>query len=395
MSEQTKMPESLDAQVPPTQPAPKPLPNIFIATPCYGGQIHLGYVTGLIAFVRDAQIQGIDVVYWLQGGESHINRARNYAVAAFLESKCSHLFFIDADISWKTTDIAKVISAAHNNDLDVVAGAYPIKEIDWAKAAKSIERGEDPRVESSRMVVHRLDIEHDSKGHVDGIGDCISVKECGTGFMCISRRAIEQMIAAHPEQRYTTDSTPVRVVYDLFHAGIRPDIFQGEPIQRWLSEDYWFCRWWRELGGTVWLHLGVDLGHWGTYEHRGNPHEVHGGPKKGLIAPPDALERVKATLQGSMMPMSSDANTVRMPLADPRLIVDHEAKEGSFAVWASTRYPDCVFDLFEADPVMRDMLRQNFAIYGLKGRIREPGELGVSFQEPFWRVRDGKVEVVT
>lgn len=373
--------------VPPTEPAPKPLPSLFIATPCYGGMLHLGYVSGLIGFVHDAQAQNIDVVYWMQGGESHINRARNYATAAFLESKCSHLFFIDADIAWKTPDIAKIISAAHSNDLDIVAGAYPLKEINWERAAQAIARGEDPKIESSRMVVHQIDIEKDSKGHIEGVGDCISVKECGTGFMCISRRCIEKMIEAQPETKYTTDSTPTRTVYDLFHSGIRPDIFQGEPIQRWLSEDYWFCRKWRELGGQIWLHLGVDLGHWGSYEHRGNPHEVHGGPKRGLVAPPDALERVRATLQGSMLP---DGETT-----PPRLIVDHEAKEGSFAVWASTRYPECVFDLYEADPAMRDMLRQNVALYGLKGMVRDEEPKGTTFKEPFWRVRDGVVQVVT
>jgi hypothetical protein len=166
------MPEP-ETHVPPTEPAPaKPLPHLFIATPAYGGMMHLGYVTGLIGFVRDAQKQNLDVTYWLQGGESHINRARNYAVAEFLKSKASHLLFIDADIAWKTEDIGKVISAAHNNDLDVVAGAYPIKEINWEKAGEALMRGMDPKAESSRMVVHRLDIETDSKGHVDGIGDC-------------------------------------------------------------------------------------------------------------------------------------------------------------------------------------------------------------------------------
>ena len=379
------MPET-ETPIPQTEPAPeKPKPVMMLATPCYGGQIHIGYVEGLIRFVRDVEKQGMEVAYWLQGGESHINRARNYAVASFLESKCTHLFFIDADITWRTPDIAKVISAAHNNDLDVVAGAYPIKEINWQKASEAIAKGQDPKAGSSRMVVHRLDVDKGSLGHVDGIGDCISVKECGTGFMCISRRCIEQMIAAHPETKYTTDSTPVRTIWNLFHADIADDIFMGEPSKRWLSEDYWFCRTWREMGGSIYLHLGVDLGHFGGYEHRGNPHEVHGGPSRGLIAPPDGLERVSATLRGSMLPTASQP---------PRMVVDHEAKEGSFAVSVALNHPDCVFDLHEPDPVMRDMLRQNFALYGLKGMVRD--ELKeVNFAPPYWRVVDGKVEVVT
>jgi hypothetical protein len=76
------------------------------------------------------------------------------------------------------------------------------------------------------------------------------------------------------------------------------------------------------------------------------------------------------------------------------MIVDHEAKEGSFAVWAASRYPDCVFDLHEPDPTMRDMLRQNFALYGLKGMIRDELK-DTKFQAPYWRVTNGSVEVVT
>jgi hypothetical protein len=57
--------------------------------------------------------------------ESLITRARNNMVADFLETDATHLFFIDADMTFTTLDILNILNA----DQDVVGGACPTKTI--------------------------------------------------------------------------------------------------------------------------------------------------------------------------------------------------------------------------------------------------------------------------
>ena len=59
---------------------------------------------------------------WLR--DSLVTRARNKLVTEFLKTDCTHLFFIDADISFEPDDLIRVL--AFNKPL--VAAPYPIKK---------------------------------------------------------------------------------------------------------------------------------------------------------------------------------------------------------------------------------------------------------------------------
>jgi hypothetical protein len=93
----------------------------------------------------------------------------------------------------------------------------------------------------------------------------------GTGFMMIKRAALERMIAAHPETKYKVAQTypkperPSQNLYNLFDCMIDPET--GE----YLSEDFTFCRRWRELGQKLWLDTQSALVHVGSSEFRGEP----------------------------------------------------------------------------------------------------------------------------
>lgn len=374
-----------ETPVPATEPAPaEPKPYLFVATPCYGGLSYVVFNTSLLKLAEVCRSEGIKMDVWQQGGESLIPRGRNYAVHEFLKSQATHLLFIDADIEFDPEDVGKLMRSG----LEVVAGAYPLKRIEMAKVKAALERGEpDPLHFASQMVVHAIDDEENERGYVEGLGDCIEVKECGTGFMLLERSVIERFISHYRDTiEYDSDDEPDRKIHAVFHLEIVDDWRKGKRIKRYLSEDYWFCRKWREMGGKVFLHLGVKLGHMGMHLHRGDPHSVHGGPKKGICALPEDAERVRSILGGG----------TAVPEGSPRLIVDHAAKEGAFAVWAGLKYPHAVFDLYEPDAQRAEMLRQNFAMYGLRGQVRTKIDPAVTFQAPYWRVNsDGQVEVVS
>jgi len=115
--------------------------NIFIATPMYGGLCNGSYTVGLLTAVGVFSRYGIGMQYAHMMNESLITRARNGLAKDFLESDCSHLMFIDADIGFNPADIVPMIHA----DKDIICGIYPKKEINWNDVAKAVNNGVEPQ----------------------------------------------------------------------------------------------------------------------------------------------------------------------------------------------------------------------------------------------------------
>jgi hypothetical protein len=82
----------------------------------------------------------------------------------------------------------------------------------------------------------------------------------GTGFLKISRRAIEKLTAVHQDTKY--QDTDGRDCYGLF------DVRIGDG--RIIGEDALFCQRWREAGGKVFLDPDMTLWHYGAKAYRGN-----------------------------------------------------------------------------------------------------------------------------
>jgi len=73
--------------------------HIFIATPCYGGQIGEPYFRSMLKLVIMCNKYDIPYTVRTLANEILVTRARNTLVSFFMENeKATHLFFIDADI---------------------------------------------------------------------------------------------------------------------------------------------------------------------------------------------------------------------------------------------------------------------------------------------------------
>jgi hypothetical protein len=254
--------------------------HIFIATPCYGGQIGEPYFRSMMRLAILCNKYNIQYTVSTLANESLVTRGRNTLNSFFMENpNATHLFFIDADIEFNPEDILRMVAY----DKPVVVGAYPKKALNWTSiigAARADENENEETIEghSSNYVVN-FDFVKDKDGknspQVQIEDNLVKLKDAGTGFMCIRKDVIQQMFDAHPEMKYVNDINVDQkfepFMYALFDTMIDPD------SRRYLSEDYTFCRLWQNLGGTIYLDPRTALNHVGHYTFRGNIRKLFTG----------------------------------------------------------------------------------------------------------------------
>lgn len=233
--------------------------NIFIGIPMYGGvctgENAIGHINATKLFLD----RGIGYNWQFLYNESLITRARNGLVKMFYDTECTHLMFIDADISYKAEDILSMIDA----DKDIICGVYPKKRIAWEKINNALAQGiigEDLKHYTGDLVINKLN-------YIDtpivNKSEPVEIFNGGTGFMLIKREVFDLLKPHCPT--YTNDMLPTQqeVVTEYFATSIEPD------SNRLLSEDYHFCRLARLNGIKVWAAPWVELGHIGSYKFEG------------------------------------------------------------------------------------------------------------------------------
>jgi hypothetical protein len=234
----------------------------MVATPCYGGLVTQRYMQSICALMQYGNVHGLSVGVELLGYDSLIPRARNTLMAAFLDQPAAtHLMFIDADIGFHPDQVARMLAF----DQEVVAGMYPLKIINYDLAALDRARGGEPLETAQLRYVGALE-EGEALVQNDGFATAVYA---GTGFMLIRRSALERLMKAYPEMRYTAAHNHARPSlspnqYALFDCLIHPE------TREYLSEDYAFCHRWRAIGGQLWLDTQSQLTHIGPREFQGD-----------------------------------------------------------------------------------------------------------------------------
>ena len=199
--------------------------KIHFMTPCYGGNITEACFNSYIQWTAFAVKNEIPFDLDTLANESNVNKARNSCVARFLAGDATHLMFVDADIQWTSESIVKLMS----NNVDVVGGIYPQKVLPPKMVVNTITNGK-----------HKKNL--------------LEVGTIGTGFLLIKRLVFETMID-QGAQKYR-DATGA--AYDFFNCTI-------DSKGHYLTEDWSFCRRWRQLGGTVYADTTVPLAHVGYH----------------------------------------------------------------------------------------------------------------------------------
>jgi hypothetical protein len=213
--------------------------HLHIGIPCYGGQVTEPCMTSILRFTLLAAQVGLNWSLDTMVNESLVTRARNNLMAKMMTNKqATHFMFIDADIRFQAESILHMIAC----DKDVIGGLYPKKSL---------------------PINYVINL----KPQVTVQGDIYTVDTMGTGFLLFKKHVYEKLIAAHPECKYVDDIGLGKQYEPMMYA-----IFDTliDHKGHYLSEDWTFCRRWQALGGDIWAHSKVLLGHTGHYEFQGD-----------------------------------------------------------------------------------------------------------------------------
>lgn len=218
--------------------------KLFIGLPIYA-QVPTFFMQCLMYYQSHEPVE--TVIHITQG--DGVARSRNCLTAEFLRSDCTHLLFIDSDLIFSPDHVARVLS--HRKD--VVGGFYPKKQ--------------DGKLE---WVINTLPAPMPPPD-ANGLQE---LKYIGTGFMCIARGVFEKLINAHPEIEFTEDYGRRTTAHDFWSMGVYRDRENGEG--RYLSEDWYFCQRWLDLGGKIYGDTGVAIKHVGPiiFPLKSQEHEI-------------------------------------------------------------------------------------------------------------------------
>jgi hypothetical protein len=240
---------------------------VMFAIPCYDQQITEATFMSIIKTVMFFRDHGIKFAVSTIT-DSLISRARNNITAKFLaNSEFTHMMFIDADIGFEPQDIIKLLW----HDKEVMTGAYPIKDINWKKvkhdAVVNDVNYKELMSKSLRFVVNPVRDSEQTTLKVEN--GAIEIFDAGTGFMLIKRSCFEKLIEAYPNLKYDDDTGSLtgkekEYTYAFFNSYIDPH------RNRFLSEDYGFCRYWQDIKGSIWVDPGITLVHVGRIRYTGS-----------------------------------------------------------------------------------------------------------------------------
>jgi hypothetical protein len=233
--------------------------KVYIATPMYGGVCSGQFTKSLISLFFLLKNNGHQVLFSDIYNESLITRARNTLTAMFLKTDSDYLLFIDADQGFDANAVVKMIS----ENVDLVGAAVPMKAINWERVRRAAKEDQpDLSLHSGYYNINTIKKE-DLLTIKDNPQKLLEVANIGTGLLLISRKVFEDLSELVGE--YKSDQLDIG---DIKKGDIIKDYWQtsiDQESKRLFSEDYKFCKMWRDLGNKVYLAPYVRVTHAGSY----------------------------------------------------------------------------------------------------------------------------------
>ena len=204
--------------------------KLCIAIPSYDLTIPVETAVHLSQATATLQRNGIPVtMQW--GTASLIDLNRSRLIKRFLyETECDKLFFLDADIIFKTEDFLRLVM--HSQKYDAVGAIYP-------------RRADPPKFFMKVKPDRELTVNEDGLMEIIGMG---------MGFCIIDRKVFDKMRPLVPVVQ-TADDAQLEFFCDIRYSPTHC----GEDIS-------FFKRWCEDCGGKVFIDPAINLKHVGRKE---------------------------------------------------------------------------------------------------------------------------------
>ena len=231
--------------------------HLVIGTPMYGGMCTSEYTQSLLNLSESANKSDVKLTTIFLGNESLIQRGRNTVAHHFMNlPDATHLLFIDADIKFRTEDIVRMIQA----DKSLIIGPVGLKGYNWDEIRQAAINGEDDIGRTGGVFnINKLP-------GIDMVDENtpFEIEHGGNAFMMIRRDVFETLKPHTPIYTNGGRSLPDGVeIFDYFRVEINKD------TNHLLSEDYFLCHSYRQVGGKVWCAPWVETGHFGSHLFNG------------------------------------------------------------------------------------------------------------------------------
>lgn len=254
--------------------------KLYILTPCYAALCHVDYMTCLIQTLDFLRKCNVEVQVEFCKNDSLVPRARNNLIAkAMNDPKMTHVLFIDSDIVWTPDAVVKLLLC----EKDIVGGIYPLKHYYWnklttgggAQALIDKKNASQLRAYISDEQMIEYNMVRYNVNYMDNVlnieNNITEVRHLATGFMCIRRAVIENMMKAYPSTKYIDDVSFLKGsendwAFALFDTTV--EVING--TRHYLSEDWLWCERARAIGYKTFCDVSINLGHNGTCTYNGS-----------------------------------------------------------------------------------------------------------------------------
>jgi len=237
--------------------------QLFVATPVHS-EVSIHYTQALIEFQQMCFKKKLKVSFHLIKS-SLVTQGRNLSVAGFLESKATHLLFIDSDIYFQGKSIFSMLKA----DKHIISVPYPLKTLMWDKAFQKMQEGRIKSPDDIRRALHTYPMKVPDVNNINLNKGVMEVTDSPTGCMLIKREVIEKMIEKYPDKEIVQKTVINGKYVNKPNMWNFFDTLHDPKEKTYNGEDFAFCKLWRDLGGKCYAFVNDAIVHVGEHQYQG------------------------------------------------------------------------------------------------------------------------------
>jgi hypothetical protein len=245
--------------------------KILIATPAYGGVVHAAYHEAVLATVLYFQQNFPAIAFEARTlSLSVISTSRNvFASMVLNDPSFTHLLFIDADMGFSPSLIARMLAFAK----PITGIVAPQRRLDYEAYHKARSHADNPaiaKVIANDYVGGDAEVLRNADGEIEIVDGFVRVRQTGTGIMLIERSVLDAMRNKLPKLWLADAGEKMRRI------GLTGGLLQCfDPVRDTdgvgLGEDVSFCRrWTQDLDGEIWANIDEPIVHVGQDSYTGH-----------------------------------------------------------------------------------------------------------------------------